>query len=125
MWRCSSARRASTGCCWTSWARSRVRRSTRPLPPPSVTEFDYDRAGGTYTATRRTDPRLAARIWAALGDAASVLNVGAGTGSYEPPDRYVVAVEPSATMAAQRATPAVRASAEALPFHDRSFDAAM
>jgi SAM-dependent methyltransferase len=90
-----------------------------------VTEFDYDRSGGTYTATRRTDPRLAARIWAALGDASSVLNVGAGTGSYEPPDRYVVAVEPSATMAAQRATPAVRASAEALPFHDQSFDAAM
>jgi len=90
-----------------------------------VTEFDYDRGGGTYTATRRTDPRLAARIWAALGDARSVLNVGAGTGSYEPPDRYVVAVEPSATMAAQRATPAVRAAADALPFHDASFDAAM
>jgi len=88
-------------------------------------EFDYDAGGGTYTATRRTDPRLAARIWAALGDARSVLNVGAGTGSYEPPDRYVVAVEPSVTMAAQRATPAVRAAADALPFHDGSFDAAM
>ena len=88
-------------------------------------EFDYDAGGATYTATRRTDPRLAARIWAALGDAASVLNVGAGTGSYEPPGRYVVAVEPSETMAAQRATPAVRAPADALPFHDRSFDAAM
>ena len=90
-----------------------------------MTEFDYDRGGGTYTATRRTDPRLAARIWAALGDARSVVNVGAGTGNYEPPDRYVVAVEPSETMAAQRATPAIRASAEALPFHDASFDAAM
>jgi len=88
-------------------------------------EFDYDASGATYTATRRTDPRLAARIWAALGDASSVLNVGAGTGNYEPPDRYVVAVEPSAVMAEQRATPAVRASAEALPFHDASFDAAM
>lgn len=88
-------------------------------------EFDYDAGGATYTATRATDPRLAARIWAALGDARSVLNVGAGTGHYEPPDRYVVGVEPSATMAAQRATPAVRASADALPFHDGSFDAAM
>jgi Methyltransferase domain len=85
----------------------------------------YDRIGAGYTATRRTEPRIAARIWAALGDARSVLNVGAGAGSYEPPDRYVVAVEPSAVMAAQRATPAVRADAEALPFHDGSFDAAM
>jgi SAM-dependent methyltransferase len=85
----------------------------------------YDRIGHGYTATRRTDPRIAARIWAALGDASSVLNVGAGAGSYEPVDRYVVAVEPSAVMAAQRSSPAVRASAEALPFHDASFDAAM
>src|SRR6059058_742382 len=85
----------------------------------------YDTIGATYTVTRRTEPRIAARIWAALGDARSVLNVGAGAGSYEPPDRYLVAVEPSAVMAAQRALPAVRASAEALPFHDRSFDAAM
>jgi len=94
----------------------------RPPKPPSA---DYERLGATYTATRRTDPRVAARIWAALGDARSVLNVGAGTGSYEPADRYVVAVEPSAVMAAQRATPAVRAAAEALPFHDASFGAAM
>src|SRR4051794_4148492 len=85
----------------------------------------YDRIGTGYTATRRTDPRIAARIWAALGDARSVLNVGAGAGSYEPADRYVVAVEPSAVMAAQRSSPAVRASADALPFHDQSFDAAM
>ena len=90
-----------------------------------MTEFDYDHRGATYTATRRTDPRLAARIWAALGDARTVLNVGAGTGAYEPEDCYVVAVEPSVTMAAQRATPAVRAMADALPFHDASFDAAM
>src|SRR3954464_5673139 len=127
-WRCSSARHASTGCCWTSWPRSRARRSTRPLKPPSSTEFDYDRAGGTYSATRRTDPRLAARIWAALGDARSVVNVGAGTGSYEPADRVVVAVEPSATMVAQRPPGAAlvgRAVADALPFHDGSFDAAM
>jgi SAM-dependent methyltransferase len=88
----------------------------------------YDAIGRTYTATRTTDPRLAARIWDALGDARTVVNVGAGTGSYEPPDRDVTAVEPSAVMIAQRppgAAPAVQASAEALPFDDGSFDAAM
>ena len=88
----------------------------------------YDAIGRTYTATRATDPRIAARIWAALGDARTVVNVGAGTGSYEPPDRDVTAVEPSAVMIAQRppgAAPAVQASAEALPFADASFDAAM
>jgi NADPH-dependent 2,4-dienoyl-CoA reductase/sulfur reductase-like enzyme len=51
----------------------------------------YDTIGTTYTATRRTDPRVAAQIWAVLGDARTVLNVGAGTGSYEPPDRDVLA----------------------------------
>jgi SAM-dependent methyltransferase len=88
----------------------------------------YDSIGRSYTATRQTDPRIAARIWAALGDARAVVNVGAGTGSYEPPDREVTAVEPSAVMLAQRprgAAPAVQASAEALPFPDASFDAAM
>jgi SAM-dependent methyltransferase len=88
----------------------------------------YDRIGRTYTATRGTEPRIAARIWGALGDARTVVNVGAGTGSYEPPDRDVTAVEPSAVMIAQRppgAAPAVQASAEALPFDDASFDAAM
>jgi len=88
----------------------------------------YDAIGRTYTATRGTDPRIAARIWDALGDARTVVNVGAGTGSYEPPDRDVTAVEPSAVMIAQRppgAAPAVQASAEALPFEDASFDAAM
>jgi SAM-dependent methyltransferase len=88
----------------------------------------YDAIGRTYTATRGTDPRIAARIWDALGDARTVVNVGAGTGSYEPPDRDVTAVEPSAVMIAQRppgAAPAVQASAEALPFDDASFDAAM
>jgi SAM-dependent methyltransferase len=88
----------------------------------------YDAIGRTYTATRGTEPRIAARIWDALGDARTVVNVGAGTGSYEPPDREVTAVEPSAVMIAQRApeaAPAVQATAEALPFHDASFDAAM
>ena len=88
----------------------------------------YDTIGATYTVTRRTEPRIAARIWAALGDARTVLNVGAGTGSYEPPGRDVTAVEPSALMRAQRsagAAPCVAAAAESLPFDDQSFDAAM
>ena len=62
----------------------------------------YDRIGMTYSATRRPDPRIAARILDALGDAVSVLNVGAGAGSYEPRDRNVVAVEPSEVMIRQR-----------------------
>ena len=88
----------------------------------------YDTIGATYTVTRRTDPRIAARIWDALGDARTVLNVGAGTGSYEPPDRDVLAVEPSALMRSQRppdAAPCLAGSAENLPFDDQSFDAAM
>ncbi len=88
----------------------------------------YDTIGVTYTATRRTEPRIAARVWAALGDARTVLNVGAGPGSDEPSDRDVTAVEPSAVMRAQRpagAAPCVAATAESLPFEDRSFDAAM
>ena len=88
----------------------------------------YDTIGATYTATRRTEPRIAARVWAALGDARTVLNVGAGTGSYEPPGRDVTAVEPSALMRAQRpagAAPCVAAAAESLPLGDQSFDAAM
>ncbi len=88
----------------------------------------YDTIGATYTVTRRTEPRIAARVWAALGDARTVLNVGAGTGSYEPADRDVTAVEPSALMRAQRpagAAPCVAATAESLPFEDQSFDAAM
>ncbi|WP_433075787.1 MerR family transcriptional regulator [Dactylosporangium sp. CA-052675] len=88
----------------------------------------YDAIGPAYPATRRTEPRIAARIWDALGDARTVLNVGAGTGSYEPPDREVTAVEPSAVMRALRppgAAPCVAAAAQRLPFEDRSFDAAM
>jgi SAM-dependent methyltransferase len=89
---------------------------------------EYDRIGGTYARTRRPDPRIAAQIDAALGDARTVVNVGAGTGAYEPAGRDVTAVEPSAVMLAQRppgAAPAVQASAEALPFGDGAFDAAM
>ena len=88
----------------------------------------YDTIGATYTVTRCTEPRIAARIWAALGEARTVLNVGAGTGSYEPPDRDVTAVEPSALMRAQRpagAAPCVSGTADSLPFPDRSFDVAM
>src|SRR5580704_1646932 len=88
----------------------------------------YDTIGHTYPVTRRTEPRIAAPIWAALGDARTVLNVGAGTGSYEPPDREVTAVEPSAVMRAQRpagTSRCVAAAAENLPFEDQSFDAAM
>ncbi len=88
----------------------------------------YDRLGRGYSEVRRPDPRIAARIQTALGDARTVLNVGAGTGSYEPTDRDVTAVEPSAEMIAQRpagSAPVVQAGAEALPFDDDSFDAAM
>jgi len=89
---------------------------------------DYERHGRTYARHRRPDPRIAARIHAALGDARTVLNVGAGAGSYEPADRWVLAVEPSATMRAQRppgAAPAIAAYAEALPLDDGAVDAAM
>jgi SAM-dependent methyltransferase len=88
----------------------------------------YDTIGTTYPATRTTDRRIAARIHAALGDARTVVNVGAGTGSYEPTDRRVVAVEPSAVMRAHRpagAAPCLAGTAERLPFPDGAFDAAM
>ena len=88
----------------------------------------YDAIGAAYAVTRRTEPRIAAQVWAALGDGRTVVNVGAGTGSYEPPGRHVTAVEPSAVMRAQRpadAAPCVAAAAESLPFEDLSFDAAM
>jgi SAM-dependent methyltransferase len=88
----------------------------------------YDRIGRRYAQRRRPDPRIAARIARALGDARTVVNVGAGAGSYEPEDRHVVAVEPSEVMIAQRpreAAPVVRAVAEALPFSNNQFDAAL
>ncbi len=88
----------------------------------------YDTVGLNYAEFRRADPRIEARVWAALGDARSVVNVGAGSGSYEPRDREVIAVEPSPVMIAQRppgAAPAVQGVAEALPLADASVDAAM
>jgi SAM-dependent methyltransferase len=100
----------------------RVRRTIAQI------ETLYDSIGVGYTEVRGEDPRIAARIHAALGDARSVVNVGAGTGSYEPGDRTVTAVEPSVVMRAQRpadAAPVIDASAEALPFPDDAFDAAM
>jgi SAM-dependent methyltransferase len=93
-----------------------------------VTTERYDTIGAGYTTTRRTEPRIAARIWAALGTARTVLNVGAGTGSYEPTDRALIAVEPSAVMREQRpahAAPCIATTADSLPFPDQSFDAAM
>ena len=88
----------------------------------------YDTIGGTYAQVRRPDPRIAAAIEAALGDASSVVNIGAGTGSYEPPDRTVIAVEPSDVMIRQRpagAAPCRQGSAEALPLQTAAVDAAM
>jgi SAM-dependent methyltransferase len=89
---------------------------------------DYEQIGRVYNRFRQADPRIAARIEAALGEAQTVVNVGAGTGSYEPTDRWLLAVEPSAEMRAQRplgAAPVIAASAERLPLDDDSVDAAM
>jgi hypothetical protein len=89
---------------------------------------EYDRIGRLYSLHRRPEPRIAAQISGALGDASTVVNVGAGTGSYEPADRTVVAVEPSPVMISQRplgAAPVVQAVAEALPMPSGSFDAAL
>lgn len=88
----------------------------------------YDRIGRDYARFRREDPRLARRILRALGEARVVVNVGAGSGSYEPRDRHVIAIEPSEVMVSQRPpglAPAIRSSAGALPLRDRSVDAAM
>nr|WP_231104851.1 methyltransferase domain-containing protein [Haloechinothrix halophila] len=88
----------------------------------------YDRIGNGYSLGRRTDRRWMTAILAALGTAHSIANIGAGTGSYEPDDRPVLALEPSSKMVRQRphtAHPAVRAVAEALPLRDHAVDAAL
>ena len=88
----------------------------------------YDTIGGGYARIRKADPRIAESILRALGDNDSIVNVGAGAGSYEPLDKCVVAVEPSMTMIAQRpagSAPVVQASAVSLPFKNDSFDAGL
>jgi SAM-dependent methyltransferase len=90
--------------------------------------YNYNAQGLNYSGYRRTDPRIAMYVHKALGSAKTILNVGAGSGSYEPDDKYVLALEPSANMRAQRnasKAPAVIGSAEYLPFDDKSFDACM
>lgn len=91
-------------------------------------DFDYEKGGSGYAVQRRTDPRIAALIREALGPARSVINVGAGAGSYEPDDIEVTAIEPSLTMRSQRPehlAAALDAVAEKLPFDENAFDAAM
>jgi SAM-dependent methyltransferase len=88
----------------------------------------YDEIGCTYAGRRKSDPRIATAIECALSGCESILNVGAGTGSYEPRSQFTVAVEPSSIMMAQRpaaAASVVHACAEALPFSDDSFDAVL
>jgi SAM-dependent methyltransferase len=95
---------------------------------PDWDDTDYSQLAADYAAVRRPDPRVGAQLAAALGAARAVLNVGAGTGSYEPTDRNVVAVEPSAEMRARRdpaLPPAIDATADALPFDDDTFEAAL
>lgn len=94
----------------------------------SAGDADYGVIGRDYTVYRQPDPAIARQIHHELGEARSVLNVGAGAGSYEPVDRKVTAVEPSASMRAQRPSALVQAIdsvAEKLPFADKSFDASM
>jgi len=96
----------------------------------SLTEpgLHYDVIGSGYARTRREDPFLYSRIVTCLGNSQTVVNVGAGTGSYEPRDRKVLAVEPSEVMLRQRgenSARVIKATAENLPLHDKSFDAAM
>jgi SAM-dependent methyltransferase len=98
------------------------------MPEGSPPHSEYEVIGRLYSRHRRADPRIAAQIEAALGDARTVLDVGAGTGSYEPRDRIVVACDPSTVMISQRSpgsAPAVRSVAEALPFASGAFDAVL
>ena len=92
------------------------------------TERVYETLGVDYRCARSADPRIESLISVALEGARTVVNVGAGTGNYEPTNRWVVAVEPAATMLAQRRVstmPVIRAVAEALPFHENAFDVAL
>lgn len=111
--------------CWRSYHK----RSFGHIMNIKNPAFNYDKHGQRYSSYRQTDPRIAEYVYAALDSAETVLNVGAGAGSYEPEDRYVVAIEPSSVMRAQRRAtqkvPAVIGTADSLPFDDRSFDAAM
>lgn len=94
----------------------------------SAGDADYGAIGSGYAKIRQPDPRIAAQVHDALGEARTVLNVGAGAGSYEPTDRVVTAVEPSASMRSQRPShlsKAIDATADDLPFEDGSFDASM
>jgi SAM-dependent methyltransferase len=93
-----------------------------------IGQIAYDDIGHVYAQYRRPDPRIQAQLWAALADAPTVVDIGAGTGSYEPLDRPVIAVEPSAVMIGQRppdSAPSVRAFAQSLPFATNAFGAAM
>lgn len=86
----------------------------------------YDDIGKRYRDHRRPDPRIAAALLSEIADARTILNVGAGTGAYEPMNRDVVAIEPSRAMIVQRGRPlSVRARAEALPFAAKTFDCVM
>lgn len=103
-------------------------KNTKRAIDGSAGDVDYARIAPGYSTYRQPEPEFERAIAAALGDARTVLNVGAGAGSYEPLDREVTAVEPSATMRAQRPdhlTEAIDATAESLPFADDTFDAAM
>jgi SAM-dependent methyltransferase len=101
--------------------------SARPHSDGSAGDVDYAPLAGGYASYCRPDPRIEQAIGSSLADARTVLNVGAGAGSYEPLDRTVTAVEPSASMRAQRPAdrPAIDATAESLPFDDDAFDASM
>src|SRR5262245_5792559 len=128
----SRARRARAW--WSPTSRLRSSVTIRPIANASdltqvgVMSALYDTIGINYADLRKPDPRIAKTIEQALGPAKVVLNVGAGTGSYEPPDRQVTAVEPSAEMISQRrpsAAKAIQAFADDLPFEDGSFEASM
>lgn len=95
---------------------------------PCLYQSRYDSIGQGYSTTRREDPLIRKAIHQALDDSKVIINIGAGTGSYEPEDRLVLPIEPSKTMASQRQSsrvPAIRATADSLPLHDKSVDAAM